>query len=111
MDGRVQFTGGACRDAPLPKPTIAWFGRVMQWGRDPETASERRETITLEELQHDLVTLEIAVQWRDCYCQEYLRTNLTNGNALYRAALMDRAVELLGGTSTIRDYLENLIQG
>lgn len=110
MTKRIQFTGGACQDAPLPKPTKAWFGnRVMKWGRDPEAAAERRDTITRQELEADLVTIEIAERWRECYCKEYLRTNFANHNALYRAALMDRAVELLGGPSTIRQYLESLI--
>lgn len=112
MIERVKFTGGACKDAPLPKPTTAWFGKhVMKWGGDPETAAGRRETLTLEELERGLVTLEIATYWSDCYRKEYIRTNFTNHNALYRAALMDRAVELLGGESTIKKYLELLAQG
>jgi hypothetical protein len=81
----------------------------MKWGNDPDTASARRETLTRQELEHYLVTLQIAEAWRDCYCEEFLRTNLTNNNALYRAALMDRAVELLGGSSTIREYVNKLI--
>jgi len=112
MESTVRFTGGACKDAPLPKPTPAWFGKcVMKWGSDPESAAARREQLTRQELEHYLVTLQIAGAWRDCYCEESLRTNLTNNNALYRAALMDRAVVLLGGASTIRDFLENLLSG
>jgi len=109
MNEQVKSTGGACKDAPLPKPTKRWFGnRVMKWGRDLETAARRRETLTRQELQNDLVTIEIAERWRECYCREFLRTNFSNRNALYRAWLMDRAVELLGGPSTISEYLESL---
>lgn len=83
----------------------------MRWGRDPDAAAERRESITADELQADLVTLEIVIAWRECYLREFKRTNRTNMNALYRAALMDRSVELLGGASTIGAYLEELLQG
>ena len=102
-------TGGACANAPLPNYHMSWFGKVaIGWGTGPDGARKRLRTITREHLEKFLVDIDIAVAWKRCYRREYIRTNFRNAAALYRAELMDRAVELLGGTSDHKSFLDGL---
>src|SRR5215510_6806105 len=87
----------------LPPPavpqgmTLHTFGHgVMQWGTGSEAARARMATLTRAELVRAGVTRDMAEAWRDFYLHE-LRRNPLNPSAAGRAALMQRAIELLRG--------------
>jgi hypothetical protein len=73
------------------------FGkRGMSWGTAEQAALDRRSELTREGLIALGVTLEMAQGWAQFYRNETMR-NPANDSARGRAALMERAVQLLGG--------------
>jgi hypothetical protein len=69
----------------------------MQWGSGNQNALNRITTLTKEWLEQNGVTLEAAKAWRDFYLQVAKETP-SNPSAAGRAQLMQKAVELLGGS-------------
>ena len=81
---------------PLPEgiATLRDFGhQLMKWGTGEE-AHARIDTLTIEELLGNRVTIELAVAWRDFYENE-ARRNPANQSARPRADLMAHAIRLL----------------
>ena len=77
--------------------TLREFGqRVMRWGSGDTAARARISTLTRAELERAGLTREMAEAWRDFYRYESTR-NPRNPSAAGRAALMQRAIELLSG--------------
>lgn len=75
--------------------TTEFGNSIMKWGSGTMTARARIGNVTRAEMQAAGVTREMALDWRDFYVNEYIRTNGANKSAAGRAELMDHVAELL----------------
>jgi hypothetical protein len=105
-----QGGGGGGRGGNPPKPPAkpppavkggSEMARIMKWGKTtggvaPDLTARTAE-LTREELVQEGVTLQDAEWWRDFY-RDTAANNPNNPAAPGRYMLMQRAVELLGGT-------------
>lgn len=82
--------------AALPTPSgmsPSEFGRKL-WGRGPEDAQRKLETITRHELELMGVDCELARYWRDFYRKAAI-SGRGGESAELRRQLMERCMELL----------------
>ncbi len=94
-----KFTKEEVRQHIGNAPDIGPFGDkgYMDWGKSPQDALRRAETITKQELDSFNFTVDDAKFWKDFYINESKRWFANRELHSARIRLMERAIELLEG--------------